>query len=169
MKRWYNRRQLIEGNLPILGEIICEIIRSICSLCGTYWKLVNVVNFIKVNLVIFIKFSFIYCLWNPAQKIKIYQRWTIYKLNATYLWGRRTESCNHNQIIYQEMSSLTALTWQIGMERAFYTKYTIKRQIFSNFYYEDVKLYENIHFIYVWFTMFSSSLVSRCIVKAFQA
>ena len=51
-----------------------------------------------------------------------------------------TESCHHNRIVFEEISLLPALTWSIGMKEEFKTKHVRGMQIFSDFYYEDIKL-----------------------------
>ena len=35
--------------------------------------------------------------------------------------------------------SWTALTWHIGMKTAFFNKYVYEKQIFVNFYYEEIQ------------------------------
>ena len=48
-------------------------------------------------------------------------------------WLRKcTESCNHNRIVFEKMSSLTALARHLWMKTAFYTK-DIKSQYFWTF------------------------------------
>ena len=48
--------------------------------------------------------------------VYLYLKKYITQLNQTYL---HTKSFNHNLIVVEELSSLTALTWHIGMKTAF--------------------------------------------------
>ena len=51
-----------------------------------------------------------------------------------------TALCDHNQTVFEEMTSWTALTWHIGMTIVFKTEHMKGKYFWT--YYEDFKLHE---------------------------
>ena len=64
------------------------------------------------------------CFWHHTLDKSVFTRYQ--KYTAMFIWSDCTALRNHNRIVFEEMSSWTALTMHLGMKTTFKTKYIFK-------------------------------------------